>query len=268
MIKYLGESNREEYNGLYIYNVDGHYEVMDANGEFIVSADTPKEAREEIDDYLNSNIINDGCHGSGKKKSKKKVKEATEYNYERLTTISDVINQVRQKGTSAWIWDGDKIKDDVFVYNIFDLLDKLEEYEIELDEDTFIDILENYDGADNTYNWNANISNEVDFRWIKNVGCLVQIHLSGDVRNNYSDWFAISSVDDMLYADDLYDVKDINDRYSATINPFSESIDVVDDETGDWIGECYEIEKEDILKWIAEQTGEDIVESKRARKRR
>jgi hypothetical protein len=67
----------EEYNGFYIYEVDGHYEVQDANGDFVVSADTPREARFEIDKYIDDNILNDGC-GSSKRKKKisKKVSES------------------------------------------------------------------------------------------------------------------------------------------------------------------------------------------------
>lgn len=173
--------------------------------------------------------------------------------YEYYSSIDDVINEVKAAGEGGWIWENGKIRDDVFVCDIFEVLEAMKSIETHIDKETFDEILENEDGGDNTYNWGANISNDLDFRWKKGVGCIVKVHLGGDVRGNYSNWFSVESEEAMLYLDDgVYQYKSINDRYTADMNAFSEGFDVYDNEEGDDIGTCYAMELEDVLKWIEE----------------
>ena len=107
------DGNVEEYNGFYIYELDGHYEVQDANGDFVVSADTPREARFEIDKYIDDNILNDGC-GSSKKKHKS---ENTVTTYRNKRNPNKYINVKRDSSRHynsqqymAWETDNGEVK--------------------------------------------------------------------------------------------------------------------------------------------------------------
>lgn len=81
-------------------------------------------------------------------------------------SILKVINEVKSVRTgenSAWIFnESGEIKADVFVVDVLPLLYAMAEREAEiiLPEDYFDD----YDKADNTYNYNCNISNDILYR--------------------------------------------------------------------------------------------------------
>ena len=174
-------------------------------------------------------------------------------------SILKVINEVKSVRTgenSAWIFDKNgEIKADVFVVDILPLLYAMAEREAEiiLPEDYFND----YDEADNTYNYNANISNDILYRR-KDRYVWVAIHLIGDARANYSDGFVIdigdysNFIEYLLseYSDNLYDYKDINEKYYADYNFLNEGIEIYDSETGNYIDTVFEIELSDILKEI------------------
>ena len=174
-----------------------------------------------------------------------------------LTSIDEVIKTVRQYGTSSWIWENGEISKDALVCNIFPILEDAKQFEIELSEDEFRDIEEDYDTADNTYNYGCNISNELDWKEKKGVGCIVMVHLGGDVRGNYTDYFAVESMDDIFGLDSTFQPKEITDRYIADLNAFSEYYEVYDTVTQDNIGTCYEIDREDAIKWIKENADGD-----------
>lgn len=174
-------------------------------------------------------------------------------------SILKVINEVKSVRTgknSAWIFDENgELKADVFVVDIIPLLYAMAEREpeIKLSEDYFDD----YDNADNTYNYNANISNDISYikkgRYVR-----VAIHLIGDVRANYSDEFILdigdynSFFEYLLseYTDKLYDYKDINEKYYADYNILGVGVDIYDSESGDYVDTVFEFELSDILKEI------------------
>lgn len=175
--------------------------------------------------------------------------EADEYRY--YTSIDEVIKEVQAAGEGGWIWENGKIRDDVFVCDVFEVLEGMKDIEIQLDEESFYEILNSGKG-DNTYNWGANISNDLNFNWIDGVGCLVRVHLGGDVRGNYSSWFAIENTESLYDTEGVMQYKPINERYSADMDAFAEGFEVYDNETEDTIGTCYAMELEDVLKWIEE----------------
>lgn len=176
-----------------------------------------------------------------------------------LTSIDEVIKTVKQYGTSSWVWENGEISKDALVCNIFPILEDAKQFEIELSEDEFRDIEEDYDTADNTYNYGCKISNELDWREKKGVGCIVKVHLAGDVRGNYTDYFAVESMDDIFGLDSTFQPKEITDRYIADLNAFSEYYEVYDTVTQDNIGTCYESDREDAIKWIKENTEDETV---------
>lgn len=109
-----------------------------------------------------------------------------------ISTIDEVIKQVKAFGRIGWIWGDDgELSKDAIVCDIFPILEDLKEYEIvEPDAERVIEILEDGE-ADNTYNWGAKISNHISIISSSGVGILCAVHLSGDVRGNYSDFFLL-----------------------------------------------------------------------------
>lgn len=185
-----------------------------------------------------------------------------------MTRLERVIEQVKEarKGDEKhrpWIFDANgKIRDDVICGEVLDFLEELKDYEVsknELSDEEMEKIqMSDYDSADNTYNVNANISNDINYHR-KKIGdeyvYVMMIHLCGDIRGGYSDCFAVKFdyECDMYCLESVTQHKYINDRYCADINIFSECYDVYDYETDDYVdGTFYEIEKGDALKKISE----------------
>ena len=174
----------------------------------------------------------------------------------RLDNVIEQVKSVRQidKSRRAWIFDDNgNIKDDVLCGDILPLLEELKDYEINVSDEWIEKFREDSEG-DNTYNWGANICNDLNMNYKKNCGIILfMVHLYGDIRGGYSDYFAVKfdNFDDLFYLEAMTQIKDINDRYVADINLFREGYTVYDTETQDDIGEFYELEVDDLLKRIA-----------------
>lgn len=175
--------------------------------------------------------------------------------YQYYSSLDEVIEEVKaaNEKSGGWIWENGKIRDDVFVCDVIQLLESLRDCEVRLSKKTFNNILEN-GKVDNTYNWGANISNDLNLGWIDGKGCLIRVHLGGDVRGNYSNYFSIESLEDLYEAEGMYQYKAINERYSADMECFREGFEVYDNDEDDTIGECYEMELDDVLEWIDKKT--------------
>jgi len=175
-----------------------------------------------------------------------------------MSRLDRVIEQVKSirlvdKNHRAWIFDDDgNIRNDVICGDILPLLEELKEYEINVSDEWIEKFREDSEG-DNTYNWGANICNDLNMNYKKNCGVMLfMVHLFGDIRGGYSDYFAVKfdHFDDLFYLESMTQMKDINDRYVADINLFREGYDVYDTEKQDSIGEFYELETDDLLKRI------------------
>lgn len=188
----------------------------------------------------------------------KRIKDGwyDEDEYQYLTSIDDVIADVRENGAKGWIWENGEIRADVFTCNIFPILEELKSSEIQLDKESFDDIYENGE-AGNTYNWTANISNDIDFRYKEGVGCIMKVHLSGDIRGNYTNWFAIDSMESLYYADSILQPKSVNERYTADLDALSETYDIYDDETGASYSGCWAFDLKEVLEWIDKNVDKD-----------
>jgi len=186
-------------------------------------------------------------------------------------SIKDIIEEVmsvRGGEHSAWIFDKEgKIKDDVCCVDIIPLLEDIEQTsviipldELEYNEEYFYD---NYDVADNTYNYNCNISNDICFFTVNDY-TLVKIHLCGDARGNYSDAFVIynDGIKNFFeyisrnFDDDLLGFKELNEEYNVSYYALSEDIEIYNNE-GEYITTVYEIERDEILKEIGGQKYEN-----------
>lgn len=189
-----------------------------------------------------------------------------------MSRIDGVIQEVKAARTGsgrAWIFDDNgNIASGVICGDVIPLLEDLKEIELDVTDEWIDEFREGEDvEGDNTYNWGANISNDlnIDFGRDENGEpvMVIMVHLYGDIRGGYSDYFAVRGTFEDLYNDfddAVYQSVDINDRYYADINIFSEGYTVYDSETGEDIGEFYEPEVEDLLKEIAERTGEDTTD--------
>lgn len=181
-----------------------------------------------------------------------------------MTRLDNVIQEVlksRKTPHKAWIFNEDGwISDEVVCIDTLNILTALSDYEINVSDEWIEEFLENPRATGyNTYNWSANISNDLEFRLLETADddniYLFCVHLGGDIRGNYSDWFAVKfeTPYQSLFDLDLTTSIPINDRYIADVNPFTECYNVYDMELNDDVGEFYELSKEDLLKEIKEK---------------
>ena len=181
----------------------------------------------------------------------------------RLKVVIEQIENARKGENRPWIYDKyGQVNDDALTCDVLPLLNNLFEYEIEMSNSEIQKYLESdYYSAENTYNWNSNISNDLDWKIYKRSGmsniAIIMVHLYGDIRGGYSDYFVISLGDYESFIEfcsyELFDYtvgyKQLNDKYIADFDMFSESIEVFDND-GNEIGTFYEIETKELLKEI------------------
>lgn len=175
--------------------------------------------------------------------------------------IDNVIEQVKAARSGEhrpWIFNEDgKIADNAMCCEVLDVLEELKEYEIDVSDEWIEDFKNNPKvKGDNTYNWNGNISNDLNMDYMRNDDgeeiMLIMVHLFGDIRYGYSDYFAVKF--DSMY--EFYELesatqhKSVNDHMEADLNIFSELYNVYDYEREEDIGEFYHLELEDLLEEI------------------
>ena len=180
----------------------------------------------------------------------------------RLDTVIEQVKNARIGKSKPWIFNDErKIKDNLIVGEVLDLLEEMKQYEINVSDKALINMY-NIDWRKtrngNTYNNSANISNDIDYKAIeKEDYCLflVKIHLCGDIRINYSNYFMLKMDDfeSFFELDTWIQSKMLNDRYCAEINLLSETYPVYDYENQQFVDEFYDLKIEDILKQINEQ---------------
>lgn len=178
------------------------------------------------------------------------------------TRLENVIEQVKdsRKGEyRAWIFnDNGNVRDNVMCCEVLDLLEELKEYEISVSDEWIEEFINNpLTKGMNTYNWNAKISNDLNIDYMefnkdKEVIMLIMVHLHGDIRGGYSDYFVVQF--DSMY--EFYELestrqnKDVNENMVADLTIFADTYNVYDYEKQDDVGEFYCLELEDLLKEI------------------
>ena len=180
------------------------------------------------------------------------------------TRLENVIKQVKNARTGtykSWIFNDDgTIKDNVITGEVLYLLEEMKEYEISVSDEYIADFLKidwHKRRNGNTYNIGTNISNDIDYKALEiDDGCifLIQIHLDGDIRCGYSDYFVLKMEDfeSFFELENWIQSKMLNDRYCADINLLSETYSVYDYEKQENVGDFYEREVEDLLNQINE----------------
>lgn len=175
----------------------------------------------------------------------------------RLERVIEEVKKARLGNGRPWIFDDNgKIKDEVICGEVLKLLDDFKDYEINVSDRYIENFLERGDiNAYNTYNANAAISNDLDYRvLVTNNNCIIimKVHLYGDIRGGYSDYFALRFDNSFEFynLDNWIQSKDINDQYTATIYLYSECYEVYDYENSENIGGYYELEVSDLLETL------------------
>ena len=180
-----------------------------------------------------------------------------------MTRLENVIADIRaidSMENGAWIFENGKIRNDVFCGDVISLLEELKEYEINCTDDAIekiINISNEQEHHWNTYNWNANISHNLDVAEVEINGytyMAIMVHRYGDIRANYTDRFVVKfdSEYEFYELESMIQSKEINDKYVADINLMSETYSVINYVNGDDVGWFYELEKSDLLNAISE----------------
>lgn len=186
----------------------------------------------------------------------------------RLTNVIEETKNARKNGHSGWIFDKNgNILENVIVGDVLPLLEELKEYEFNVPDEYIEKFINSKKWTEyNTYNNNACISNDIQMLYIETNDCciaLFAIHLYGDIRGGYSDYFAckFSNIDEFYSLENIIQTKIFKDNntqteYYADINLLCECYEVYEWVTGDEIGKFYEVEVEDLLKEIKEKEGD------------
>lgn len=177
-----------------------------------------------------------------------------------MTRLEKVIEEVKAARTGTmrpWIFDENgNIREDVLIGDVLPLLEELKEYEIDItDEEVEEFINDEETKGDNTYNWNANISDDLQIHsqeYDDELTLVIAVHLRGDIRANYSDYFAVKmrGFYEFYELESMLQHKHITDTLVADINLMDEYYSVYDYEHDDELGEFYEIEIKDTLPEI------------------
>ena len=179
-----------------------------------------------------------------------------------MSRLTDVIEQVKNSRIGenrAWIYDENgNISDEVICGDIIPYLEELKDYEIDATDEFISEFKKD---ADNYYSYNYGNCIDKDISiWYKkgNPVAIICVHLFGDARYGFSDDFVVEMNDyyddcvltQLFQMESVYQIVDINDRYFADINIFSESYEIYDSEKNESVCTDYTIEKKDVLEAI------------------
>ena len=144
----------------------------------------------------------------------------------RLTNVIEAVKASRIGENRAWIYDENgNISDEVICGDVIPFLEELKEYEIEKSDEFIEDFIKD---ADNFYTYNYGCAIDKDISaWYKNDNpiMIVCVHLFGDARWGFSDYFVVEMNDyydgtpltQFLQLESVYQTVDINDKKMAQI---------------------------------------------------
>ena len=178
-----------------------------------------------------------------------------------MTRLEKVIEQVKEarKGANRpWIFDDNgNIADNVMCCEALDVLEELKKYELNVSDKWIDKFLSNPKvRGDNTYNRSANISNDLNMDFLHADSgeeiMLIMVHLYGDIRGGYSDYFAVKFDNEYKFyeLESATQMKDVNDSMVADLSIFSDTYTVYDYVNQKDVGEFYCVELEDLLEEI------------------
>lgn len=186
-------------------------------------------------------------------------------------TTQEIMEQIKAHRTGenhAWIFDDDgNIADGIYTCDVLACLDSIQHCEVEKDGEEFQHVLdcthdfEDNVYANNTYNWNGNCSEVMQYYVYKTpfeFYVAIAIHIGWDVRVGYTDYvlYKFDCYEDFLDAfQSNYEIE--NENWRATINcvPFNETNYIwvyVNDEL-DFGFDVWQFECEEITNMIEEE---------------
>ena len=175
----------------------------------------------------------------------------------RLEKVIEEVKAVRIRANRPWIFDENgNIREDVLIGDVIPLLEELKEYEVDItDEEIEEFINDEKTKGDNTYNWSTNISNDLLMYSQEDdneITLVMAAHLHGDIRGNYSDYFAVKldGFYEFYELESMIQHKNITDTLVADINLMDECYNVYDCEHDECLGEFYEAEIKNMLPEI------------------
>lgn len=179
----------------------------------------------------------------------------------RLTDVIEEVKASRLGENRAWIYDKNgSISNDVICGDIIPYLEELKDYEIDA-TDEFISKFKKNSNNYYSYNYCNCIDKDISI-WYKNGNptAVICVHLYGDARCGFSDDFVVEMNDyygncvlnQLLQLESVYQTINMDDRYFADINIFSESYEIYDSEKNESVCTDYTIEKKEVLKAIKE----------------
>ena len=177
----------------------------------------------------------------------------------RIEQVIESVKGARQGTHRPWIYDENgRIKDEVICGEVLDLLEELKDYEIEVTDEWIQKFIHDNNGY-NTYNNNACISNDLHYftqETDDSYTVVIAVHLRGDIRCGYSDYFAVKFDDfyEWRELESMTQHKMITDNLIADIDILSECYEVYDDEKGETIGSFWAGEIKYLLNVIKEKT--------------
>lgn len=173
----------------------------------------------------------------------------------RLESVIEQVKAARQGKYRPWIYDDNgRISDHLICGEVLDLLEELKDYEINATDEWIFKFIHSNKGY-NTYNWGANISNDLNY-YVKETEdeyiIAIAVHLRGDIRVGYSDWFVVKFKDfyEWRELESMTQHKPITDNLVADIDIMSECYEVYDYSTDDYVGSFYELEVGDLMEKI------------------
>ena len=179
--------------------------------------------------------------------------------------VQSVIDELKAGRKGAWIFDeNSNVKADVYTFDAVKILEALKDSG-DVIEQGFYDsenFRDNAERMDNTYNYNCNISNDMD--WCEGVNddgeriAMLKFHIAGDVRGNYTDDIVVDIDGCGSLLEYLYDRLNLPECRSLgdctiDIDPFSEGVNILTEDGREF--KCYDIEEKDIVAKIEEETG-------------
>lgn len=180
-----------------------------------------------------------------------------------MSRIEQVIEQVKgaRQGTyRPWIYDENgRIKGEVICGEVLDLLEELKDYEIEVTDEWIQKFIHDNDhNGYNTYNVNACISNDLNYFTHETEDAYIiaiAVHLRGDIRCGYSDYFAVKFDDfyEWRELESMTQHKMITDNLVADIDIMSECYEVYDCDKSETVGTFWVGEIEELLEAIKEE---------------
>lgn len=198
-----------------------------------------------------------------------------------MSNIDNIIADITEVNQTYGFWIRDEdgnLKDDIVCGEVIPFLEELKEYEVEMSQADIKDMMNFWDSnfdvhrswhngnnywRDNTYNCNANIDHDIDYRIVESahdgVWFAFMVHRYGDVRGNYTDWAVckFNYVESIFELESVMQYKDIIGKYVADINIFTEGYEVYDYINDKDVGTFYDVEVDDLLNSIAELEGEN-----------